>query len=298
MDKLLAVGAFLTLTLSVLQAQPDYLERSDDLSFADRNLESSALLMGMLPAARTDQERAEIYWRLSRDTILDADIRRYAGASTRSLLPLYKKGEYLADKAISFGPNNPMGYYLKACNIGRQEQACQTYASLSQAELMRNLLVKAVQADPQLSGPWYVLGQLYEQAPGWPLSFGNAAWAVSLGRRALDAGREDVSNGVEREVPLDYSIQLARHLAKRDWSSEKRAQEHANEAQKFNATSDPVERNLFYEGIVSIPPISDRAEGRQLCQFVISKLQSVSRLTLSQQNDLKNVRETLAGLGQ
>jgi hypothetical protein len=297
MNKLLAVGAFLTLTLS-LQAQPDYLERSDDLSFADRNQESSALLVGMLPAARTDRERAEIYWRLSRDTILDADIRRYAGASTDSLLPLYKKGEYFADKAISFGPSNPMGYYLKACNIGRREQACKTLASLSQAELMRNLLVKAVQADPQLSGPWYVLGQLYEQVPGWPLSFGNTVWAVSLGRKALDAGREDVSNGVEREVPPDYSIQLARQLAKRDWSSEKRAQEQTNEAQKFNATSDPVERNFFYEGIVSIPPISDRAEGRQLCRFVISKLQNVSRLTLSQQNDLKNAGETLAGLGQ
>ncbi len=298
MNKVLAVGAFLTLTLSVLHAQPGSLERSDDLSFADRNMESFDLLMEMLPAAGTDQERAEIYWRLSRDTILDTDIRRYAGESFDSLLPLYKKGEYLADKAISFGPNNPMGYYLKACNIARQEQACETYASLSRAELMRTLLVEAIQADPQLSGPWYVLGQLYEQVPGWPLSFGNAVWAVSLGRKALDAGMEDVSNGIEREVPLDYSIQLARHLAKRDWSSEKRVQEQANEARKFKAMSDQVERNFFYEGIVSIPQISDRAEGRELCQFVISKLQSVSSLTLSQQNDLKNAQETLAGLGQ
>jgi len=298
MSRLLVVGAFLTLTFSVVHAQPDYLKRADDLSFANGNMESFSLLMEALPTARTDQERAEIYWRLSRDTILDADIRRYAGASIGSLLPLYKKGEDLADKAISFGPSNPMGYYLKACNIGRHEQAYQTYASLSQAELMRTLLIKAAQADPRLSGPWYVLGQLYEQVPGWPLSFGNAAWAVSLGRKALDAAAAQVSNGIEREVPLDYSIQLARQLAKRDWSSEKRAQEHANEAQKFAATSDPVERNFFYEGIVSIPQISDRAEGRQLCQSVISKLQSVSRLTLSQQNDLKNAQETLADLGQ
>jgi hypothetical protein len=85
---------------------------------------------------------------------------------------------------------------------------------------------------------------------------------------------------------------------KRGWSSEKRAREQANETRKFNATNDAVGRNFFYEGIVTIPPISDRAEGRQLCQFVISKLPSVSGLTLSQKNDLTNARETLAELGQ
>ncbi|MGA2379042.1 MAG: hypothetical protein ABSG85_07000 [Spirochaetia bacterium] len=298
MNKLLAVCAFLTLALPVLQAQPDYLERSDDLSFANGNMDSFHLLMEMLPAAKTDQERAQIYWRLSRDTILDTDIRRYAGASTDSLLPLYKRGESYADTAISLDPNNPMGYYLKACNIGRQEQACGTSASLSQAEMMRKLLVTAAKSDPRLSGPWYVLGQLYEQVPGWPFAFGNVVWAVSLGRKALDASTEEVSDGAERDVPLDYSIQLARHLAKRNWSSAKRVQEQANEARKFNTTNDPVERNFSYEGIVPIPPISDRAEGRQLCQFVISKLQSVSSLTLSQNNDLKNAQETIAGLGQ
>jgi hypothetical protein len=297
MKKLLAICSLLMVAQPILQGQSDYLERSDDLSFANKSLESLKLLMVMLPQATTDKQRAGIYWRLSRDTILDADNRRYAGASTPLLLPLYKKGESYADEVIVLDPSNALGFYLKACNIGRQEQVYRTYTSLSRAELMRRLLVKAAQLDPLLSGPWYVLGQLYEQVPGWPFSFGNVVWAVSLGRKALDASFSEVSRGVEREVPLDYSIQLARHLARRDWSSSKRTLEQGEEAQRFQATNDLVEKNLSYEGIVRIPPISDRAEGRQLCLSVISQLQDLSSPSLSQMNDLKNARATLSDLG-
>src|SRR5208337_2156133 len=162
MNSVAAVFAFLALSLP-LPAQPDYLERSDDLNFASANAESSQLLMEMLPSAQTDQERAQIYWRLSRDTIMGTDIRRYTGETFDSLLPFYKKGESYADSAIARDPKNPMGYYLKACNIGRQVQA---HATLSLVESMRTLLMTAAALDPQLSGPWYVLGQLYEQVPG------------------------------------------------------------------------------------------------------------------------------------
>lgn len=292
------VCAFLVTALPALHALPDYLTRSDELSRADRNVESSNLLMRMLPTARTDAERAEIYWRLSRDTLVDGDSRRWATSSPDSFLSFYSKGESYADKAIALDPDNSMGYYLKACNIGRLERAQGANASLARAELMRRLLVKAVLAGPLLSGPWYVLGQLYEQVPAWPISFGNTAWAVSLGRKALDAGMTAVSDGVEHDVPLDYSIQLARHLAKRDWSTERRVQEQAIEARKFTQTSDVVERNFYYEGVISIQPVSDRTEARQLCQEVIAKIGDGPRLTWSQRADLENARATLASLGK
>ena len=54
-----------------------------------------------------------------------------------------------------------------------------------------------------------VLGQLYERAPGWPLSFGDVVWAVSLGRKAIDAGKAALSEGAEGDVPLDYSTSTA-----------------------------------------------------------------------------------------
>jgi hypothetical protein len=300
MKKLLAVGALLTLTCTLLHALPEYLEYSDNLSLADKDMEGFALLVEALPSAQTDQERAEIYWRLSMDTLLDADNRHNTGGeTTTSLLALYKTGEAYADRAISLDPNNPMGYYLKACNIGRWAQTSPfpMLTSFSRVDLIRTLLVKAAQTDPLVAGPWAILGQLYEQVPGWPLSFGNATWAVSLGRKALNGTTSEFADSAERDIPLDYSTQLARHLAKRGWSSEKRAREQKREAREYYATNDPVKKNFYYEGTVQIPPISDHAEARQLCLLVISHLQGVANLSRRDDTDLKNAQQTLAALG-
>jgi hypothetical protein len=193
-----------------------------------------------------------------------------------------------------------MGYYLKACNIGRWAQASPhpLLTSFSQVDLMRKLLIKAVRADPLVAGPWAVLGELYEQLPGWPISFGNVSWSVSLGRKALNGTTSELADSAERDIPLDYSTQLARHLAKRDWSSAKRAHEQAYEARRFHTESDLIEKNFYYEGIVKIPPISDRAEARELCRFVVSQLQGLPLLTQRQTTDLKSAQEVLAALGE
>jgi len=297
----LAFCAFLTFTLSMLHALSAYLEQADELTLDDRNAEGFSLLMAMLPDATTDQERAEIYWRLSMDTLLDTDNRCSAGtASSDSLRVLYKEGESYADQAISLDPDNPMGYYLKACKLGRWAQSSPhpLLTSLSKADSMRSLLVKAAQVDSQVAGPWAVLAQLYEKVPGWPFSFGNTTWAVSLGRKALTGTTTELADRAEREIPLDYSTELASHLARRSWSSEKRAQEQAGQARMYNSTSDPVEKYFYFEGIVEIPPMSDREEAVQLCRFVLSQLQEVSSLTQRQTADLKNARELLAALGE
>jgi len=298
MKKLLAICTFLAIAAAILPALPDYLQRSDELSFADKNNESVDLLLDMLPTAKTGQEQVEIYWRLSRDTFLDVDNRRFASASADLLLSLYRKAESYADQVIALDPNNPQAFFWKASSIGREGQAGGGHPSLSQADTMRKLLTRAVQLDPHLSGPWFVLGQLYEQVPGWPISFGNAEGAVSLGRKSLDVGQEEVSRGAQPIVPFDYSVQLARHLSKRNWSNEKRSHEQADEARKFNATNDLVEKSFSYEGIIQIPQISDRAEARELCQFVISQLEDVSSRTPGQERDLKSAQETLAALGE
>jgi hypothetical protein len=96
--------------------------------------------------------------------------------------------------------------------------------------------------------------------------------AVSLGRKALNGTTSEFADSAERDIPLDYSTQLARHLAKRGWSSEKRAKEQEKETRKYSETSDPVEKNFYCEGAVPIPPLSDHAEARQLCLFAISQL--------------------------
>ena len=44
----------------------------------------------------------------------------------------------------------------------------------------------AVRLKPDFANAYYGLGLLYASLPGWPLSFGNKDYAVSLLRKAVD----------------------------------------------------------------------------------------------------------------
>ncbi len=293
--KLLAgVFVLFTLGLSWAFADPGVLKQSDDLSFSGHNTQSFNLLESALPAASSDQERARIYWRLSRDTLNIADGEKAKGASSETLLALYKKGESYADQAMAADPANPKGYFWKAGNMGRWGQTRGIMASLSLADPIRKLVTEAAELNPSAGDPWFVLGQLYDQVPGFPISFGNIVWAVSLGRKAIDARKAEVAQGVERDVPYDYYVQLARHLMKRNWSAAQRASEQPGEAARYNSIENIVDKNDYYEGVVKIPSGSDRDEAREISRWVVSQLESRSDRTQKQDTDLKNARDNLS----
>ncbi len=294
MKKMLIAAIFMALVLPRLFAQADFLKTSDKLSFEDKNQASIDLLMQKLPSVTSPVEQAQIYWRLSRDTLHATDDLKFQGADSKTLLDDYLKGESYADKAIELDPNNAKGYYWKASNIGRWGQTRGILASLFKADPMRKLLEQSARLDPSQGDAWFVLGQLYEQVPGFPISFGNADYAVSLGRKAVDARKAELAKGIVPDVPYDYYIQLARHLAKRNWSARKRAGEHKSEAQSYANTSDVVQKNNYYEGAVQIPDISDKQEAIQIDQMVVSKMEMIPNRSESQKRDLKNAQDDLA----
>lgn len=296
MKRALAFAAFLFLTIGSLFAIPDYLKKSDDFDFNDQNMASFNLLMGVLPTLTTDKERAEIYWRLARDVLSDADDQKTAGASSGTLLTLYQKGEAYADQAIAADATNPKGYYWKASNIGRWGQTKGILSSLAKAGPMRALLEKSGRLNPGQGDVWFVLGQLYEQVPT-VISFGNAVWAVSLGRKGLDARKAEVAAGIERDIPADYYVQLARHLVKRDWSAARRVQEHGGQAQRFNSISDVIDKNNYYEGSLELASVSDKDEARLLLRQVIGQLQGKANRSQKDNSDLKNANDTLTSIG-
>lgn len=277
-------------------ADPSLFKRSDDLSYRDHPRQSAALLTAALPSTTSATERARIYWRLSRDTLNGADAQKADGATEELLLDTYKQGEAYADRAIADDPTNPKGYFWKAANMGRWGQTRGIMTALSLADPIRKLVTRAVALNPNAGDPWFVLGQLYEQVPGWPISFGNAVWAVSYGRKAIDARAAEVAAGIERDIPADYYVQLARHLQKRNWSEAERQREQSFEADKYNATSNVVEKNAYYEGVVQIPALSDRDEAIEICKRVIVQLESKGDLTMRERSDLKHARETLSQL--
>jgi len=209
------------------------------------------------------------------------------------LLSFFEQGEAQAQKAIDADPSNHLGYYWKSANIGRWGQIKGILNSLFKAKPMRDLLKKAVAAEPDHADSYYVLGQLYEQVPGFPISFGDEDYAVSLGRKSLDLHEQQVKAGIEDEINYDFYTEMAKHLWERDYSAAKREREQGKKMRKYESSSEPMEKNFHYEASVTLKNMSDREEALELINWVIRELEGMSNRSGSQDDDLKEAEEVL-----
>ena len=281
--------------LSVLyvSAQETLSEQSDRLYNEDRNREAYRLLKAEIPSVRSRREQAELYWRLARSTLEIGYLLEDEGASSNELLETFVEGEGYADRAIELDPNNHNGYYWKSANTGRWGEIKGILNALFKAKPMRDLLNQALEIYPEHPASFYVLGIMYERVPGWPLSFGNSDYSVSLGRKAVDANKAEFETGLAYEIKLDYYLDLARHLYKRNWNVRKRNREQSKKAERYAEANDVLEKNYYYEGVVRIPDMTDREEAMELIEWVIEEFEALPWLRRSQRLDLDGAREDL-----
>ncbi len=271
------------------------LKKADSLYRADKHAEAEDILLKALSDVTTNKEKAEVYWRLARTVEKIGERKKNDGtASKEELLAIFEKGEKYADRAIRYNPQDYNAYFWKSANIGRWGQTKGILNSLFKAGPMRDLLVKAISIKPDFPDAYYVLGQLYEQVPGFPLSFGNVEYAVSLGRKAVDLMKKWYAAGLKKEIDYSYYKELAKHLYKRDWSARKRKKYQPKERRKYNSETDLLKKSFYYEGIVSLKDISDREEAVEMIRWVIEKLESIPNKTPSKLDDLKESKELLA----
>jgi tetratricopeptide (TPR) repeat protein len=268
--------------------------QADLLHKHDAHEEARAFLEAGLARAADGREQAEIYWRLARAWLNLGDQAEDKGAKGEALLAFFAEGEELAQKGIDADPGNHLAYYWKSATSGRWGQVKGILNALSKAKPMRNLLQKALALRPDHADSYYVLGQLYEQVPGG-ISFGDKDWAVSLGRKAVDLRAAQVRAGEEEELVYDYYTELAKHLWERNWSSGKRQKEQAKKAAPYAAKTDPMEKNCYYEGSVSLKNLSDREEARELLGWAVGELQALPRRTQGEEDDLEEALEVQAG---
>jgi tetratricopeptide (TPR) repeat protein len=240
------------------------------------------------------REQAEIYWRLARAWLNLGDQAEDKGAKGEALLAFFAKGEELAQKGIEADPGNHLVYYWKSATVGRWGQVKGILNALAKAKPMRDLLHKALTLKPDHADSYYVLGQLFEQVPGG-ISFGDKDWAVSLGRKAVDLRELQVRAGGEEELVYDYYTELAKHLWERNWSAAKRQKEQPRKAAEYAARTDPMEKNCYYEGSLTLKDLSDREEARELVAWAVGRLQALPRRTQSEQDDLQEALEVQAG---
>ena len=251
--------------------------QADSLHDSGSNTEAIALLEAALAGAATAVERAELQWRLSRAWLNAGEQAEARGAGEAELLAIYEKGEASGQKAIEENPKSPLGYYWKAANTGRWGQAKGILNALARARPMRDLLRQAIALDPMHADSYYVMGQLYEQVPGPPVSFGDKDAAVSLGRYAVELRQRDVAAGREKSLNYDAYTELAKHLWDRNWSAAKRTREQGRKRGEYTQKSDPLDKALVYEALVKLSSESDREEARALAAWTIRELEGLQQ---------------------
>jgi hypothetical protein len=272
----------------------DSLKKADDLDWVGRYEEEKSLLENALTQAADDAARADVYWRLSRATlnISDNGLTNKKITSAQAL-KLFEEGEGYADKAIKFAPTSPRGYYWKSSNMGLWGQTKGIFDSLGKAGPMNDNLRLALKQDRDYSDAFWVLGELFEKLPGWPLSFGNVEYSVSLGRKCIDLMEPQVAAGKVKGRSYGPYLALANHLWARNWNAQRRQKIQADLKRQFNEKKDYVEKQYFYEGTISLKDISDREEAREILRFVISHLEADNNRTVGYENDLREARKKL-----
>lgn len=285
---LLMVGVLPGAAPQLYAQSEDVLQEADDLLEAERPEEVLSLLEDY-------SGNAEVYWRRAAATLIIGDLADDAGASDEELLEIYARGEAYADEAIAADPRSPDAYYWKSAHIGRWGQTRGILNSLFRASDMRDLLEKTISLDPQHADAFFVLGQLYSKVPGM-ISFGDAAYGVSLGRRAVDLMEAEVASG-DRNVSREaYYVELAASLINRGWNERRRFRRMSGVADSYRSASTPLERGYYYEGSLSLPSRSDEDEAREILQGVIRRMERASSLLPSEERRLKQARELLEGL--
>ena len=279
------------LSLSMVFAAFDKNE-SDRLFYVENDYEADfAYLTKSLQSAVTNEEKAEILWRMSRTRLTLTDENKESmtederlsaygdyGANDKPKSGDTSSAFYYAYESLKYY-ETPNAYHWKASAVGRAGQEHGALNSLGKADPMRKLETKALEefsSFPLETDSWYVLAILYRSLPGKPISFGNDNIAISYMRKCL------MTQDMERTNGTNY-LELAEELYKRDWDAKKRAKEFQTFLKNWekNHSKGYTEYNKYYEGYLDtqgspfwvaadLNTISDRQEAIALLQYGIS----------------------------
>jgi len=290
---MLIVALTLLVPLCLSAAAADTLAKIDELHDQGKYGEARTLALDAAASAGP-AEKAELYWRASRETLELGDEAEDRGEAKDAILKIFEKGQEYADIAIAAYPQNNLAYYWKSSNIGRWGEVKGILNSLAKAKPMKELLEKDLSLDQSHPDAYHVLGALYRLLPGSPISFGDVDAAVSLGRMAVDLRAKAVQAGKEKALNYSFSLYLAKSLWKRNLSAEKRAASQAKKQAAWQSAKTPLEKGSAYEATVQLAAGSDREEARQIVNWIIAELSKVASRTAGQDTDLADAKETLA----
>ncbi len=290
-------------TITSLFANSATYKQADNLYWSDRYEEAKAFLEDELGKTTNSTEKAELLWRLSRVVLAIGDEAKHEGASKETLFAIFEEGEKLANEALNNAPL-AWAYVYRASNIGRWGETKGPLNSLSKAKPMHDDFAYVVDnlgvLDNEIA--WYVLGQLYYQLPGWPISFGNLDTAISYTRKAIDSIPGD------RLFPGHFKA-LAQMLWKRDLSVSKRSSKISSfEKDWKKTTKSNLDKYGYYEGAngakavpfyspVPLNKMSDRQEAQMILVYGIAKYEAWPFHSRADQRNYEEMQNLLKDWG-
>ena len=277
MKKSLSLLIVLMLALSQAFAafNPEY---SDYLYYTLEDFAKDAEYLSQAEAeAGSDSEKSQIIWREARNRLSQGDQLDEGDKDGR--FALYEESRAFAEESIALEPNADAYHWLSSA-IGRWGQTKGVLDSLSKAPEMRDYELEAIDGfDYDHTDAWYVLGILYNQLPGWPLSFGNKNYAISYMRRSLDTKIDT------RGLFLTLYKELSDQLYDRNWNAKKRTTEINKMQKNYDGETVLSEKMKFYEGAegaskvpfystVALSEMSDRQEAVMLLRYADAVFQT------------------------
>jgi tetratricopeptide (TPR) repeat protein len=97
----------------------------------------------------------------------------------------FEKCELAAKQAIRVAPDKWDGHYWLAVGYGRKGEEQGILNSLFLVDPIDKELQTVVSLNPDYGMAYYILGSLYRQAPGWPLSRGDIQKSLGYARQAV-----------------------------------------------------------------------------------------------------------------
>lgn len=250
-------------------------------------------LKGMLSQAKTNEEKAEVLWRLSRVCVDLGD--QLDDGEKKAKMTIYEEGQDYADQSLAANPS-AMAHLWKCCNIGRWGQTKGITASLSKIGDMDDNLKKVFDTYNCLdsSEAWYTIAVLYSSVPGR-----SNEKAISYARAACDTIPSNVIYGGTYKA-------LAEMLYKRNWSAKKRATEIAKLQTKWeNETKSNTEKYAYYEGAngadampiwtkTKLSAMSDRQEALVILKYAQAVYNVTKYHTKSDDDNYEEIQDLIA----
>lgn len=120
-------------------------------------------------------------------------------------LAAFEAGKEYAEQAVKLLPQSADAHYWVAALIGRVGQTRGILSSLFMVRPMKNALDRVLELDEDYADAYWVLSQLYHEAPGFPLSIGSKKLALENAQIALNLDPDNVEFQLQLAKALEYN---------------------------------------------------------------------------------------------